>query len=183
MDESFGWKVEWEISKYKADSIEIVQDQMIEPYEVLKEKGNLLLHQGAAAMWQFMLGNGSAGTDAYLSYYDATNSRIAVGTSTAAVAASQVDLQGGQIGSADVYRAYGTMQPGYPQHTDGTATANSTVEFVSVFESAEANFDWNEWGITNGTASTSRVLNRKTTYMGTKQPGETWTFIIRITLS
>ena len=69
-------------------------------------------------------------------------------------------------------------------HIAGTNGKGSTSAFLkSIFESAEANFAWNEWGIFNGTVATSRILNRKVDYVGTKQAGETWTFTINITLS
>jgi hypothetical protein len=44
-------------------------------------------------------------------------------------------------------------------------------------------FPWNDCGILIGTVATSRVLNRKVDYIGTKQVGETWEITINITLS
>lgn len=183
MSDSFNWKVNWEINKYKADSISIVREQLIEPYEIIQREGNILLHKGASAMWQFMVGNGTTTANNTLAYFNNANARIGVGTATTAATATQTDLQTGALGSVNAYRAYGTMQPGYPAHSDGSGTSSATISFLSIFESADANFNWNEWGILNGTAATSRVLNRKVDYVGTKQAGETWTFTINITLS
>jgi hypothetical protein len=180
MSDSFKWKVNWEVNKYKADSIQIVNEQLIEPYETIKREGNLLLHGGASAMWEFMLGNGTLAAGSSLAFFNGTNSYIAVGTSTAPATASQTNLQAGTAASA---RAYGTMETGYPQHTDGNGSANSQISFKSTFESAVAIFPWNEWAVLNGTANTSRVLNRKVDYIGTKQAGETWEITINIMLS
>jgi hypothetical protein len=183
MSDTFKWNVEWEVNKYKADSIEIVRENLIEPYETVKREGNLLLHGGASAMWEFMLGNGISGGGSALSYFDASNAYIGIGTSILPATASQTDLDTGALGTTDTYRAYGTMEAGYPLHSDGTGSANSTISFKSSFGSVAAVFPWNEWGILNGTVATSRVLNRKVDYIGTKQVGETWEITINITLS
>lgn len=183
MSDSFKWKVNWEINKYKADSIEIVKEQLIEPYEVVKREGNMLMHKGASAIWEYALGNGTPLAGNTLAYFNGANTYIAVGTSTTPATATQTDLATGTLGIANAYRAYGTMQSGFPSHTDGSGSANSQISFKSIFESAEANFSWNEWGIFNGTVATSRILNRKVDYVGTKQVGETWTFTINIILS
>lgn len=183
MAESFVWKVNWEINKYKADSIDIVKEQLIEPYEMIQREGNLLLHKGASAMWEYMVGNGTSSSGNTLAFFNNSNARIGVGTSTATVLATQTDLQTGNLGTTNVYRAYGTMETGYPAHTDGSNSENAQISFKSIFDGSQAIFDWNEWGILNGTAATSRVLNRKVDYVGTKQVGETWEFTINITLS
>lgn len=183
MSDSFNWKVNWEINKYKADSISIVREQLIEPYEVIQREGNLLMYKGASAMWQYALGNGTTAQGNTLAYFNGTNTYIAVGTSTTPATATQTDLFTGTLGVSNAYRAYGTMQTGFPSHSDGSNSGNAQISFKSIFESAEANFAWNEWGIFNGTVATSRILNRKVDYVGTKQAGETWTFTINITLS
>lgn len=183
MSESFEWKVNWEINKYKADSIDIVKEQLIEPYEVIQREGNLLLHKGASAMWEYMIGNGTSSSGSSLAFFNNSNAYIGVGTSTATALATQTDLQTGNLGTASPYRAYGTMETGYPLHVDGSNSENAQISFKSIFDGSQAIFDWNEWGILNGTVSTSRVLNRKVDYVGTKQVGETWEFTINITLS
>lgn len=183
MSDSFNWKVNWEISKYKADSIDIVREQLIEPYEIIQREGNLLLNKGASAMWEFMIGNGTSSAGSSLAFFNNANARIGIGTSTTPASASQTDLQTGALGTTNVYRAYGTMETGYPQHADGSGTSHRSISFKSIFSGPDAVFDWNEWGILNGTAATSRVLNRKVDYVGTKQVGETWEFTINILLS
>lgn len=183
MSDTFNWEVNWEVHKYKTDSVDIVRENLIEPYEVFEGKGNLLMYKGASALWQYALGNGTASAGSSLAFFNSSNTRIGVGTSTVAASGTQTDMSTGTFGTPTSSRAYGTMEAGYPLHNDGASGTSSTISFKSIFDSGAANFDWNEWAVLNGTATTSRMLNRKVQYIGTKQVGEVWTFIINITLS
>jgi hypothetical protein len=173
MTDSFMWKVDYKIYKYKTDLA-------YDPYEILEKHGNLLMYKGASAMWEYMLGNGNNTSGNTLAFFNSTNAKIVVGDNSTANAAVQTDLFSSNISTS---RAYGDMDSTFPQHTDGATSANATITFQSTFGSNVANFIWNEWGIFNGTTNTSRMLNRKVEYLGTKNVGEVWTFKINITLS
>lgn len=180
MSDSFNWNVEWEVHKYKTDTADDVRQNKIEPYEVLNKKGNLLMYKGASSMWEYMLGNGTTSAGSALAYFNNSNSRIVVGTSTISVSGLQTNLQSG---TATYSRAIGTMEATYPQHLNVNDAAAGTVTFKSIYGPGVAEFDWNEWGIFNGTAATSTMLNRKQEYLGIKQGGETWTLLVNIRLS
>jgi hypothetical protein len=98
--------------------------------------------------------------------FDATHAYVCVGDSSAAFAATQTDLQA----ATNKFRKI--VDEGYP-----TCIGN-LLAFKSTFTSAEANFDWREWGISNGAAAGSGVvmLNRLVENNGTKVAGQTWVF-------
>lgn len=100
--------------------------------------------------------------------FDNANARIAVGNGTAAFSAAQTDLQG-----TNKFRK--EMDGGYPQRVGNVLT------FRSTFSGSEANFAWQEWGVTNA-PSGGVLLNRVVEYNGTKQPGQTWIFEVQLTL-
>lgn len=72
-----------------------------------------------------------------------------------------------------------------------TVTTNQCV-FASTFAAANANFQWNEWGVTTGGAATNKqatappkLLNRAVpgTNLGTKTNAGSWTLTVTLTLS
>jgi len=178
MNESIKWEVDWRVYKYKENSVEIVRQGLIEPYEIIEEKGNVLLNGGASSIWECMLGNGISSSGSALTYFNNENARLGVGTSSTPTDRNQTDLQAGTAG-----KAMGTMEAGFPLHSDGNVENSRKVTFKSIFGGSAANFAWNEWGIFNGTAENSRMLNRKVGNLGSKGAGETWTLIIDIKLN
>lgn len=100
--------------------------------------------------------------------YDASNAYIGVGNSTTAFAVGQTDLQGAS------------------KHRElvDTAPVNSTnvLTFVATFESGDAVFDWEEFGIFNH-ASAGDMLCRKVADHGTKASGDVWEFTVAITVT
>jgi hypothetical protein len=180
MSDSFKWNVKWEVRKYNSGSVEDVVQNKVEPYDIVKREGNLLTYEGAGAIWEYMLGNGTPTAGSSLAYFNNANSYIAVGTSTTNAAATQTDLQSG---SGTASRVYGPMDSTYPSHTNSTAGTAATITFQSTFGAGTAAFDWNEWGIFNGTVPASRILNRKVEYLGSKLSSDIWTININITLS
>jgi hypothetical protein len=68
------------------------------------------------------------------------------------------------------------MDSGYP------SVSGQTVTFQATFQSTEANWAWNEFGVANSSAGTV-LLNRKVSAQGTKLAGQIWTLILTITLS
>ena len=102
--------------------------------------------------------------------FDSDNAYIGVGDSTSAFGATQTDLQ------AVTNKLRKGMDATYPQRTDNVMT------FRSTFDSAEANYTWNEWGVFNHT-SAGTMANRKVEVNGTKLSGQTWIFEVELTIS
>jgi hypothetical protein len=139
--------------------------------ETVEADGNLLLIGGVSAIWQMLIGNGTATGGAGA---DVLQQR------------QRPDLRGdrehGGGGHAD--DAHGAGGEGDGRHVPAahgqTGTAGSkTITFRSTFASADANQAWNEWGIDNGT----RMLNRKVAANGTKASGQTWQFTVTVALA
>lgn len=169
------WKAKWKVEKYNGDDVTGV------PYEVIEKEGNLLMNGGASCVWQTLIGNGSAGAGGNLTYFNNSNAAIGVGTSQAAAAATQTDLQAA-AGTANQIRK--AMDATYPAHTDGTTATSGTITFRSTFGTADANFTWYEWGVFNSpTAATGRMLNRKQENLGSKTSASTWTFSVSLSLA
>jgi len=102
-------------------------------------------------------------------HYDNANARIGVGNDNTAFAEGQTDLIGTNVRKG--------MNASYPQDSGAQA-----VDFQSDFTSAEANFDWEEWGLFNH-ATTGQMLSRKVESLGTKASGSTWTLTATYDLS
>lgn len=141
------------------------------PFDVTKRAGNLLLIGGVSALWEFALGNGTAGAGS-LALLTNARARIVVGNGTAAAVNTQTALQGGTTTPK-------AMDATYPQHTDSTGTDGArTITFRSTYGAAEGNHAWDEWGVDNGT----RLFNRKVEALGTKAGG-TWVFTVTIAVA
>jgi len=137
-----------------------------EPNEVLELPGNLLLNAGITRIGNLLVGAGGTA-------FNTANSRIGVGDSTTAAAATQTDLQA-------------ATNKFWKLCTSASWTAQ-TGTWVTTFGSADANFAWNEWGIDNGTVDgttvTAPMLNRKVVSMGTKASGSSWQMTVTVVLS
>ena len=151
------------------------------PGDVVRKRyiGNVLVNGGADVIWERLttLNPATSSTGVVTGAFTTGTSRIGVGISTAAAAASQTDL------SATASKAYDGMESGYPSHTTGTSTAARSCVFRSLFSTAQANFAWNEFGIFNSTAATRRMLQRKVQSMGTKSSAATRQITVTLTLS
>lgn len=130
------------------------------PFEVI-HASNLLLTAGATAMWQKLAGQGA------VTSYDAANAYLCAGTSNAAPAVGQTDMQG-----ATKFRKIVDAAP--------TISGNGIV-FVSTFGATEANFAWEEVGIANH-ATAGILLNRVAQTFGTKAVGMQWVLTGTVTL-
>ena len=97
--------------------------------------------------------------------YNNTNAHIAVGDSNAAFSAAQTDLQGSNIRKP--------MQLGYPVRVTNKNT------FRSMFETSEANFAWEEWGLFNAPVG-GTLFNRKIENLGTKTDAQTWLLTVDV---
>ena len=136
------------------------------PDEVVESLDNLLLNAGITRLLNLLVGAGGQA-------FDSTHSRVGVGDSSTAAAASQTDLQ------AATNKQWKLV--------DSVNVSSQTVTWVATFGSSQANFAWAEWGIDQGTADgttvTAPMLNRKVASLGTKASGSTWVFTVPITIS
>lgn len=142
----------------------------ITPEEMIEVPNNLLLNAGIQRMEDLMIGAGGTA-------FNNANSRLGVGNSATAEAATQTDLQAA-AGAAN--RQFKVMNATFPSRS------SQTVTWQSDYTSGEANFVWNEWGVDNGTTSgttvTAPMLNRKVASLGTKATG-TWTLTATLTIA
>ena len=167
------WRARWKVEKFHAS--EVAQHRaglldLVEPYEVIEREGNLLVFGGASALWDLLKGAGN------VSAFSNANAHLGVGDSSTAAAATQTDLQA----ASNKFRE--PMDATYPLHTDGTVDGSDDIVFKSTFESADANFAWNEWAVFNA-SSAGRMLNRKVESLGTKTSAGVWALTVTLSLS
>lgn len=162
------WYIErYESKKHKKEQVEYETKEAIELFGVPQKTvipGNIMLNEGINNLWTVVCSSG--GTK-----YDASNSYLGVGDSTAAEAATQTGL----LGTNKTYKA---VMSGYP--TYGT---NQKASWKSSFDSADANYAWNEFSLSTTNSNTGINLNRKVSSQGTKQSGQTWELTLEVTLS
>jgi len=161
------WRCTWTVTKRWGD------DQSVDPYEVVEGAGNLLMYGGASCIWECLIGNGTATSGQTLTYFNSSNSYLAVGDSSTAEAATQTDLQA----SSNKVRAAATVS-----HTDGTSSGSATATWTATFGTGVGNFQWAEWGLANA-SSGGRLLNRKVVALGTKTSAASWQLQVSISLS
>jgi hypothetical protein len=165
------WWVETRLEKYRHHPV--TGERAADPYEVVLDAGNMLVTGGVSAMWNRLItADGSiAGA---VDPFDA-NAAIGVGDGTTAEAASQTDLQGSNT--------HYEVLDAAPTHTDSTSLAAAqTVTFIATFETGDANYAWNEWGIFNA-VTPGRMLNRKVVSLGTKTNADSWVFTVTVTIN
>ena len=140
--------------------------------------GNLLMNGGASVLFQRLITkNPTTATGGVLAGYSTDNAMLAVSTDNTAAAVTQNTL----IATTN---HYGSMEAGYPSHTDGTASTTSReVQFRMIATTSEANNAWNSWGVFNGSSAGSRMLNRKVQSLGTKTSAAQWTLTVTLGLS
>ena len=160
MEEVIRYTPKWIITKY-ANNEAFKQGEFFEKNEF---DGNLLLNEGITALLNLLTGAAETA-------FSNANAYIGVGDSNTAAAAAQTGLQ------ASTNKLYKAMETSYP------SISNQTVTFRSVFESSDANFDWNEFTVASGNSDASDNLNRKVSAQGTKASGQTWTVDLQITFS
>ena len=154
------WSPLWILRKFANDEM-FASDV---PFETVKIPQNLLLNEGIAELLDLLIGAGGTA-------FNNANSYLGVGDSATAEAATQTGLQ------AITNKLYKAMEATYPSRSAQTIT------FRSVFGSADANFDWNEFTAANGNSDAAVNLNRKVSAQGTKAVGQTWTLDLQITIS
>ena len=172
MHDTAKWHAEWTVT-HRFDDGRV---------EVIHGEGNLLMHGGASAIWECLIGNGSSLAGNELSFFDSNHAAIGVGTSRVPEAPEQNNLQSANPNA----RARASMDDGYPQHKDGNNADSTSVIFSATFPRNQANFEWNEWGIFNSsTDGQGRMLNRKvpSKSLGTKTDAAESNFRIKLSLA
>lgn len=173
-----GWRIDWKCEKWSEEICQFVRERLglpdnspigsvvlrefATPDEIAFVPGNLLLNEGIQAMEDLLIGAGGTA-------FNNANSRLGVGDSNTAEAASQTDLQ------AAANKTYKAMNATYPSR------ASQTLTFQSDFLTGDANYAWAEWVIDNG-AGAAKTLNRKVASLGTKATG-TWTLTGTVAIS
>jgi len=150
------YRTRWTIRRYR-DAAAYARG---ESYADSVIDGNVLLNAGITVALQLI--GGIAATA-----FNNASARLGVGDDNTAEAATQTDLL------AATNKTYKAMEASYPQ------VSGQTITWRAVFGSADANYDWNEFVVDNGTTA----LNRKVSAQGTKASGQTWTLDLDITLS
>ncbi len=159
INEKAGYKSTWIIRKFHS-----LDDYMRgrDPFDVVRFEGNMLLNEGITRLLNLLIGGG--GTN-----FGNANAWLGVGTSSGSVSAVQTGLSG--------TAAYRPMEATYPQ------ISNQTVTWRSVFAGDQANFQWQEFTVANGSGNSSENLNRRVSDQGIKASGSTWTLDLAITWS
>ena len=122
-----------------------------------------LMHLGRNNIAALVSGGGSA--------YDSTGATLHVSSATdTGLSATSTGVGGTPFVS--------TMESGYP------ILSTNQVSFRGVASTAQANHEWNTWGI-EGTTSTggSVLLNKQYESLGTKTSAQSWQFTADITFT
>jgi hypothetical protein len=98
--------------------------------------------------------------------FNAANALLVVGDGSDAFNSSQTYLTGDATFSKG-------MNAGYPQELSNVLT------FQTTFATNEANFNWQEWGISNG----FNLLNRMVESLGVKASTQSWQLTVQLTVS
>lgn len=131
--------------------------------QIMEAEDNVGLNEGLDEMCKLICG-GSA------TAYDNTNARCGVGDSDAVASADQTGLQG----SSTTFKG---MLATYPQYG-----SDQKIEFKSEFLSDEANHNWREYTVDNG-SSANKNANRRVVDHGLKESGQVRTLTVTLTLS
>lgn len=153
VQDSLKWRPVWTIKKYDAQGA---------LFEEVTFADNMLLDDGITRLLKLVSGDTS-------NPYNNANARLGVGSDTTAAAANQTAL-------LDVNAVLKGMDSGFPSVT------NQTITFQATFGPNDANFDWREFGVDNGSGA-AELLNRKVDVQGTKASGQTWSLALSITIA
>lgn len=102
--------------------------------------------------------------------FDASNTHIAVGTSTTAFSTGQTTL------------VAETPTTGRKLVTSTPSVASGAITLVTTFGTRDANAAWDEWGIFNA-SSAGTMLSRKVDALGTKTSAQTWQITVTLTVT
>lgn len=130
------------------------------PYEVVESEPNLFLTAGITLLWNLVAGAGGTA-------FNATNARLAVGSSATAAAAGQTAL---------------VTETGRQIVDSAPVVSGNTITFVATFGTGSANTAWNEAAIVNASTS-GTLLNRLVQNFGTKSSSASWVLTLACSIS
>ena len=111
--------------------------------------------------------------DGGVTLFNEANAEIGVGDSSATFSSAHTALQ------AATNFLYKGMGSGYPQRDPANDGSDNLLRFNATFNTNEANFDWNEWGVRAGGV----LFNRAVETVGTKTSIEQWVFEVDIEIN
>lgn len=161
ISESAKWCVQWAVEKFSDEK----SYKANKPFETRVAPQNIVTDVGATEMLKLICGIAGA------TPYSAANAKIGIGNDRTPENASQTSLIATE---SNVF--YKGMESGYPK-VDGR-----TMTFKSTYSNNEANFEWNEFAVVNGTGVGGVIMNRKVESLGTKVTG-IWSLQITISLT
>lgn len=126
--------------------------------------GNVSLVEGTTEVARLIGGIGTP------TAFDESNAYIGVGDGDDVALRSQTGLQG-------TNKYYKSVESGYPTLTE------ERLEYYSLFDAGEANFDWQEYTLANGDSDSAVNLLRVVEDNGVKEQGAERYLRIRISLS
>lgn len=167
------------LEKYDPEIGDLPQDpelrKRFKPYEVLELVDNLLVTGtvsatggGVNGMWDRLIGNTTVPA------YSNANGRIWVGDGNGSVP-TPTNADTGM--TAPTNRTVKGMNGGFP-----SAPTARGCTWQSDFLTGEANYVWNEWGLTNTATHGQGLMNHKGENLGTKASG-TWTLGITLSIT
>jgi hypothetical protein len=161
------WRMNWRVDKYDGEvAYEDIARLSLKPVETVEIDGNLLTTAGIQRLEDLLIGAGGQA-------YNAANSRIGVGNSSTAAAVGQTDLQASAGSSNRQFKL--------------VSSVSRSISWVATFSTSQANFNWLEFCIDNGTADGTTVvavmLNRKVISAGTKTSAQTWVATATLVIS
>jgi len=190
MEENARWYPKVDVYKFTDEQAHNVQDRTgillpqhadfvrlgIEPVEIAHDEGNLLTTAGLARITNLITATGGTVVLGNLT------TRLGVGNGACTAAVGDTDLFA-SAGGAN--RQFKVMDATFP-----TGAGTSTLTFKSSFQTGEANFVWNEWGldvaaatVVDGTTVNALLLNHKcAAALGTKTSG-IWALTVTVTWS
>lgn len=176
----------WHFERYDADAVAWATRKLgheprllgefrrlrLASYETTEHLGNLITNAGYSRIGNLATNQGA--TQAF----DAAHTRIGAGNSATAVTYADTDLNA----AAGAGNRFFELVSGA-----ATIGGTRTWAWTAVFASADGNFQWQEFGIDQGTANgttvTAPLLNHAVSAQGTKASGQVWTATATITWS
>lgn len=135
-----------------------------EPDEISEFEDNVFLDEGIGAIWDAITGLSSP------TVFSEANTYLGVGDGTATEDSTHTGLQGANT-------SYISVDAGYPSRSGTTVTWRAT------FTGTDANFDWKEFTVANGSSDAAININRKQSGQGTKSSGSTWELEVQLTIT
>lgn len=196
-DETVRWTAHGKVEKFDLDAIELARkvfklgpdvhptgaqlQAVATPYETRHVHGNLLTRLGRKRLIDRLVGTASNQA------LDATHTRIGVGNGNTAAADTDTDLAAASGAGNRQFELVDSVP------TVGSGASSGVFTAIATFETGDANFAWEEWGVDGGTAdgttvtsegnTTPGLCNRKVQSLGTKTSAAAWVFTITVTIT